>query len=121
MRARIAEHLDRECQDAPRTVEREPRRGDEIAALQVGEEAFGTIAGPSYRPAGLARGPHDDDLLGMDIGAQPECATDIRTDHAHALRRDTQALRERGLLAVHTLAPGDQRGTVVLGIVRAER
>ena len=121
MRARIAEHLDRECEDAPGAVEREPRRGDEIAALQIGEEAFGAVAGPAHRPPDMARRPHHHDLLGIDIGAQPERAADIGADHAHALRRDAEAFGERGLLAMHALAAGDQRVAVVRRIVCAER
>ena len=71
----------------PSLVEREPRRGDEVAAGIVGEEGFRAVVGPFHRPADALGRPQDRGLLGIEIVAQPEAAADVGADEADFLRR----------------------------------
>ena len=104
MRADIAVVPDRVAEDAAAAVERQARVGHHVAALEVGQERLGTVAGPSDRPADHARRPQDGKLLGIDHGARAEAAADVLRDHADALGRHLERLGQRLPLARDTLA-----------------
>ena len=61
-------------------VEREIRRGDEVAGLAVGQREFGALAGPAQAAAELARRPRDQRRFGVDRIFRPEAAADVLGD-----------------------------------------
>src|SRR5882757_3613342 len=63
-------------------VERHLGMGDMVAAMRVGQESLGAIAGPFYGAADLLRGPERHHLLGVDEDFGAKTATDVGCDHA---------------------------------------
>ena len=92
-----------------------------VAAVRVGEEGFGAVAGPLHRAADLARGPQAHDLLGVDEDLGAEAAADVRRDHAQlVLGRQADEGGQHQARHVRVLAGGVEREAVLPGVVVAD-
>ena len=80
--AEIGVGLDPKPQDLVVLVERHLRLRDMVAAVGVGKEGFGTVAGPFHRAADLLRGPQRHHFFRIDVDLRAEAAADIGRDHA---------------------------------------
>ena len=96
--------------------------GHMIAAMRVGEEAFGAFRRPFDRPSADAlRGPYADDLLGIDEDLRAEAAADIGRDDAQfVLRRQAMEGRDHEARHMRVLARRVERIMVAAGIPRAD-
>ena len=84
--------------------------GDVVAAMRVGEEGLGAVAGPFHRAPDLLGGPDADRLLGIDEDLGAEAAADIGRDHAQlVLRRDADEGRQHQPRHMRVLAGGVER------------
>ena len=107
-------------QDAAIGRQRQLGVGPHVAPVGGGEELLAALAAPAHRPAGVARGPGDDHVLGVEAGLHAEAAADVAHAHAHRLGRQAQragngAAHRRGHLRagvhVQSLAvPGSAHG-----------
>ena len=93
-----------------------------VAAVRVGHEAFGALAGPLHRAAHLAGRPGDDRLFGVVVDLRAEAAADIRRHDAQLVLRDVQhegAHQQPDHMRV--LAGGVQREVAGGGVEVADR
>ena len=97
-------------EEIARLVERERRIGHVVPPLMVADQPFRALAGPFHRPPDLARGPEDEDLLGIHAPAQPEAAADVVRDHPHPVLGEAEdVLREPAPQPVGIVAGGVER------------
>ena len=69
--------------------------GEVIAAVRVGQERFGAIAGPFHGPSDLLGGPQRHHLFRIDEDLGAEAAADVGRDHAQlVLGRDVVERRQ---------------------------
>ncbi len=71
-------------------VERELAGGNHVAAMVVGEEAFGALGAPAHGTADLLSGDQHRRLLGIEEALHAEAAADILGDDAQLFRRDVE-------------------------------
>ena len=96
--------------------------GDVIAAVRVGEERLGAVAGPFHRAADLLRRPQAHDLFGIDEDLRAEAAADIRRDDAQlVLRRHADEGRDDEPRDVRILRGVPEREVLRAGVVFADR
>ena len=100
--------IDVHRENAAVAVERKARMGDEIAALEIGEETFGTVAEPFHRALEGARRERDQDRLRLRIVAQPEAAADVGRNGANFFGRNAETVGDIGLQPHRALAAGER-------------
>ena len=90
IRAHVGDDIEREREETPLVVERQPRARDVVAAVAVAEKMFGAIANPFHRPAQALGGDRGQRIfaIGKQLGA--EAAADVGRDDAHLVGRDAQ-------------------------------
>ena len=96
--------------------------GDVVAAVRVGQEGLGAVAGPFHRAADLLGGPDADRLLGVDEDLRAEAAADVRRDDPQlVLGRDADEGREHEPRHVRVLAGRVEREGLRAGVIVADR
>ena len=88
--AHVGDDIEREREEAPLVVERQPRAGDVVAAVAVAEKMLGALANPFHRPAQPLGGNRRQRIfaIGKQLGA--EAAADVGRDDAHAVGRQLE-------------------------------
>ncbi len=122
--AEIGVGLDPQAGDLVVLVEGHLGLGEVIAAVGVGQEGFGAVAGPFHRAPHFLGGPQRHHLLGIDVDLGAEAAADIGRDHPQlVLRRDVVEGRQHQPRDMRILRRRVERemlfGLVVFGDRRA--
>ena len=120
--AEIGDGLDLEPGDLAVIAERHLGVGDMVAAMRVGQERLGAVAGPFHRAADLLRGPQADDLFGIDENLRAEAAADVGRDDAQlVLGRHADEGRDDEPRHMRILRGVPEREILRAGVVFADR
>ena len=102
--AKIGDHLHVQRQRPAGSIERQPGRRGDVAALGAHDELLGAIGQPAHRPAETARREQQHDPFGIEEVLHAEAAADVGRMHAHAIERQLEdELGELAADAVHAL------------------
>ncbi len=83
-----------------------------LARVGGGDQMLAAILDPAHRAVEMARQPAEADLLGLQQALPAEAAADVGRDHADALLRDAQALRQAVAHDVRHLGRGGEHELV---------
>ena len=106
-------------EDAPIGVEGELRADHQVAALIVGQERLGAVAGPLHRLADDLGRDADQGELGIERVARAVIAADVARDHPHLVGRHRQRTGQRALHPDRAAGARVQREAPGGGVVMA--
>ena len=120
--AEIGVGLHPQADDLVVLVERHLGMGDMVAAMRVGEEGLGAVAGPFHGTADLLGGPQRHHLFRIDEDLRAETAADVGRDHAQlVLGRDVVERRQHEAGDVRVLRRRVEREVLFRRVVIGDR
>ena len=119
--AKIGDDVDPQAEETALVVHRHFRRHDVVAALGVGHEVLGAVAGPLDRPAEPLRRLEHQRIFAVDEGLGAETAAHVMGQHAQLRGIDLEHRPGDDVAhRVHALRAGGQHEAILVGMPFAD-